>query len=202
MLNKENPLTGIGESTIYTMLKRFVPQKPMPPVREEPRYPDTDDNNHPASREEPKTPRTIDNPNSNPMADHGGKDILSSDVEIKGSIKFQKELLIDGKVEGDINSDGILTVGENAEILGEIKTKSITVYGKVHGNITVTERCELKSKCVLQGDLKAARLTIEEGATFIGKSEVTSGTFSAKAAARPEVMRPNEPIKAAFGARA
>src|SRR5213083_950848 len=184
------------------MLRRFVPQKPMPPVREEPRDPDTDDNNHPASREEPKTPTKIDNPNSNPMADHGGKDILSSDVEIKGSIKFQKELIIDGKVEGDINSDGILTVGENAEIRGEIKTKSITVYVKVHGNITVSERCELKSKCVLQGDLKAARLTIEEGATFIGKSEVTTGAYSAKAApARPEVVRPSEPIKAAFGAR-
>jgi cytoskeletal protein CcmA (bactofilin family) len=187
-------------SQYYQMLRRFVPQKPMPPVREEPRYPDTDDNKHPASREEPKTPTIIDNPN--PMADHGGKDILSSDVEIKGSIKFQKELLIDGKVEGDINSDGVLTVGENAEIRGEIKTKSITVYGKVQGNITVAERCELKSKCVLQGDLKAARLTIEEGATFIGKSEVTSGTLPVKAAARPEVVRPNEPIKAAFGARA
>ena len=183
------------------MLKRFVPQRPMPPVREEPRYSDTDDNNHSASREEPKTSTITDNPNSNPMADHGGKDILSSDVEIKGSIKFQKELLIDGKVEGDINSDGILTVGENAEIRGEIKTKSITVYGKVHGNITVSERCELKSKCVLQGDLKAARLTIEEGATFIGKSEVTSGTYSPKGAPRPEVVRPSEPIKAAFGAR-
>src|SRR6201987_1512973 len=148
------------------MLKRFVPQKPMPPVREEPRYSDTDDNNHPASREEPKTPTLIDNPNSNPMADHGGKDILSSDVEIKGSIKFQKELLIDGKVEGEINSDGVLTIGENADIRGEIKTKSITVFGKVHGNITVAERCELKSKSVLHGDLKAARLVIEEGATF------------------------------------
>src|SRR5204863_6362995 len=177
------------------MLKRFVPQKPMPPVREEPRYPDTDDNNHPASREEPKTPRTIDNPNSNPMADHGGKDILSSDVEIKGSIKFQKELLIDGKVEGDINSDGVLTIGENADIHGEIKTKSITVYGKVHGNITVVERCELKSKCILQGDLKAARLIIEEGATFIGKSEVTTGASVAKSSpARPEIVRHDEPI--------
>jgi cytoskeletal protein CcmA (bactofilin family) len=181
------------------MLKRFVPQKPTPPVREEPRYPDTDDNNHPASREEPKTPTIIDNPN--PMADHGGKDILSSDVEIKGSIKFQKELLIDGKVEGEINSDGVLMIGENADIRGEIKTKSITVYGKVHGNITVAERCELKSKCTLQGDLKAARLIIEEGATFIGKSEVTSGPVPAKAAPRPEVVRPSEPIKAAFGGR-
>jgi len=186
------------------MLKRFVSQKPMPPVKEEPRYSDIDDNNHPASREEPApTPTITDNPNPKPMADHGGKDILSSDVEIKGSIKFQKELLIDGKVEGEINSDGVLTIGENADIRGEVKTKSITVYGKVHGNITVAERCELKSKCTLQGDLKAARLIIEEGATFIGKSEVTSGAISAKPApGRPEVVRPSEPIKAAFGARA
>src|SRR5437899_2765785 len=184
------------------MLKRFVPQKPIPPVTEKSRYSGMeDDNNHSANDEEPKTRTIIDNPN--PMADHGGKDVLSSDVEIKGSIKFEKELLIDGKVEGDINSDGVLTVGENAEIRGEIKTKSITVYGKVHGNITVAERCELKSKCVLQGDLKAARLTIEEGATFIGKSEVTSGSIPTKSAPpRPEVVRPNEPIKAAFGARA
>src|SRR5437868_2513623 len=109
------------------------------------------------------------------MAEHSGKDVLSSDVEIKGTIKFQKELLIDGKVEGEINSEGVLTIGENADIRGEIKTKSITVFGKVQGNITVSERCELKSKCTLQGDLKAARLVIEEGATFVGKSEVTSG---------------------------
>ena len=110
-------------------------------------------------------------------------------------------VLADGHYSGpiDINSDGVLTVGENAEIRGEIKTKSITVYGKVHGNITVGERCELKSKCVLQGDLKAARLVIEEGATFIGKSEVTTGAYSAKAAQRPEVVRSSEPIKAAFG---
>src|SRR5437899_5157020 len=167
------------------MLKRFVPQRPAPPIREEPRTPVPDDNNHLASREEsaPK-PTTIDNsnPKPNPMADHGGKDILSSDVEIKGSIKFQKELLIDGKVEGDINSDGVLTVGENAEIRGEIKTKSVTVFGKVHGNITVDERCELKARAVLQGDLKAARLVIEEGATFVGKSEVTPNKIAMKPA--------------------
>ncbi|PYK46557.1 MAG: polymer-forming cytoskeletal protein [Verrucomicrobia bacterium] len=144
------------------------------------------------------------------MAEHSGKDVLSSDVEIKGSIKFQKELLIDGKVEGEINSDGVLTIGENADIRGEIKTKSITVYGKVQGNITVGERCELKSRCTLQGDLKAARLVIEEGATFIGKSEVTSGSTvgvnssgARPAHTRPEVIRHEEPVKtAAFGARA
>jgi len=163
-------------------------------------HPNTDGNNFLVNGEQPTTSTIIDY--QEPMADQGGKDVLSSDVEIKGSIKFQKELLIDGKVEGEINSDGVLTIGENADIRGEVKTKSITVYGKVHGNITVAERCELKSKCTLQGDLKAARLVIEEGATFIGKSEVTSGAIPAKAgSARPEILRHEEPVKAAFGAR-
>jgi len=118
------------------------------------------------------------------------KNILSSDVEIKGSIKFQNELTIDGKIEGEINSTGALTVGENAEIKGEIKTKSVTVYGKVHGNITVEERVELKSHAALFGDLKATRLIIEEGATFVGKSEVTPNKVAMRP---PEVVRNTPP---------
>ncbi len=189
------------------MLKKFIPQKPLSSIGEGSLSAGNDDTTNGLSqREEPTTrttPPTTDY--KNPMADHSGKDILSSDVEIKGSIKFQKELLIDGKVEGEINSDGVLTIGENADIRGEIKTKSITVFGKVHGNITVGERCELKSRCTLQGDLKAARLVIEEGATFIGKSEVTtSGVKAGGANSRPEVVRddaPAAPVKAAFGSR-
>src|SRR4051794_14414752 len=132
---------------------------------------------------------TASNP-STPMADPiSGKNVLSADVEIKGSIKFTNELIIDGKVEGEITSAGVLTVGENAEIRGEIKTKSVTVHGKVHGNITVDERCELKARAVLQGDLKAARLVIEEGATFVGKSEVTPNRIPMK---QPEIVRTPE----------
>ncbi len=123
------------------------------------------------------------------------KNILASDVEIKGSIKFQNELIIDGKIEGEIVSSGVLTVGENAEIRGEIKTKSVTVLGKVHGNITVEERCELKNRAQLIGDLKAARLMIEDGATFVGKSEVTPNKVAMR---QPEVVR-NEPQKVASG---
>ena len=123
------------------------------------------------------------------------KNILSSDVEIKGSIKFQNELIIDGKIEGEIISSGILTVGENAEVRGEIKTKSVTVLGKVHGNITVDERCELKTRAQLIGDLKAARLMIEEGATFVGKSEVTPNKIQMK---QPEIVR-NEGKQASGG---
>ena len=120
------------------------------------------------------------------MADTTSKNILSSDVEIKGSLKFQNELTIDGKIEGEITSSGVLTVGENAEIKGEIKTKSVTVLGKVHGNITVEERCELKAHAVLHGDLKAQRLVIEDGATFVGKSEVTPNKVAMR---QPEIVR-------------
>jgi cytoskeletal protein CcmA (bactofilin family) len=178
------------------VLKKFMPQKPI--GENSLPSPADDQSRFGRGEQQPKTSPSTDYQKH--MAEHSGKDVLSSDVEIKGSIKFQKELLIDGKVEGEINSDGVLTIGENADIRGEIKTKSITVFGKVQGNITVAERCELKAKCTLQGDLKAARLVIEEGATFIGKSEVTSGTGAPKPmSSRPEVVRHEEPVKAAFG---
>jgi cytoskeletal protein CcmA (bactofilin family) len=189
------------------VLKKFISQKPAPPPNDLPSSGSSfsEENPLPSFREE--TPKHSINEQQKHMAEHSSKDTLSSDVEIKGSIKFQKELLIDGKVEGDIVSDGVLTIGENADIRAEIKTKSITVYGKVHGNITVAERCELKSRSTLQGDLKAARLVIEEGATFIGKSEVTSGKAAASAhlgATRPEIVRNDDspaPVKAVFGGR-
>ena len=109
------------------------------------------------------------------------KNILTSDVHIKGTINFESELIFDGKIEGEIISDnGNLTLGKNAEVNGEVKTKSVIVHGSVTGNITVTERCELKASSQLTGDLKAMRITIEEGASFIGKSEVTPNKSGSK----------------------
>jgi len=103
------------------------------------------------------------------------KNILTNDVEVTGTLNFASELIFDGKLDGEIISDGVLTLGKNAHVKGEVKTKSVTVHGTVEGNITVTERCELKSSSQLTGDLRATRIIIEEGATFIGKSEVTPG---------------------------
>jgi cytoskeletal protein CcmA (bactofilin family) len=131
---------------------------------------------------------------SEPYNTPNNRNLLSADVEIKGSIKFTNDLTIDGKVEGEITSQGTLTVGENAEIRGEIKTKSATVHGRVTGNITVEERCELKARAILHGDLKAARLVIEEGATFVGKSEVSPNKI---AAMKPDAGRSPEQLKAA-----
>ena len=107
------------------------------------------------------------------------KNILSNDVHIKGSVKFGDELVLDGSVEGEINSEaGHLTVGENASIKGEVNTRAVVVFGKVDGNLTVTERCELKADAEIVGDIRAGTLSIEEGAAFMGQSSVGSAAVA------------------------
>jgi cytoskeletal protein CcmA (bactofilin family) len=150
------------------VLKKFIPQKPG--SAESPEGAQSGENPAPLQAAPTKT-ETHKNP---VMADTHNKNLLSNDVEIKGSIKFANEFTFDGKIEGEITSgEGILTVGDNGDIHGEVKAKSVIVMGKVQGNITVQERCELRARSALIGDLRAARLIIEEGATFVGKSEVT-----------------------------
>jgi cytoskeletal protein CcmA (bactofilin family) len=102
-------------------------------------------------------------------------DLLSRGVSIKGSVKFLNELLIDGEVEGTIDSTGTLTIAEHARIRGEIRTKSVKVRGTVEGNIFVTERCELQAGCMLRGDIEAPRLVVNENATFLGSAKVGTG---------------------------
>ena len=101
--------------------------------------------------------------------------LLSRGVSIKGSVKFLNELLIDGEVEGTIDSSGTLTLGEHARIRGEIRTKSVKVRGTVEGNIFVTERCELQANCMVRGDIEAPRLVVNENATFLGSAKVGTG---------------------------
>ena len=100
--------------------------------------------------------------------------LFSSGVSIKGSVKFQTELLIDGEVEGSIDSPGVLTIGKQAKIRGEIKVKSVTVQGTVDGNITASERCELQAGCTLRGDIEAPRLVVDENATFFGSAKIAT----------------------------
>jgi cytoskeletal protein CcmA (bactofilin family) len=101
--------------------------------------------------------------------------LLSRGVSIKGSVKFLNELLIDGEVEGTIDSTGTLTIGEHARIRGEIRAKSVKLRGTVEGNIFVTERCELQAGCTLRGDIEAPRLLVEENVTFQGSAKVGTG---------------------------
>ena len=125
------------------------------------------------------------------------KNILNPDVEIKGNLKFAGELTFDGKLDGEIQTDGILNLGDSAVINGNINAQSVVVRGKINGNITAKEKVDIKAKTELFGDVRAAKLVIEEGVTFVGKTEVNPNKVSPTATVpRPgEAPRPPEPAK-------
>jgi cytoskeletal protein CcmA (bactofilin family) len=98
--------------------------------------------------------------------------VISADVEIKGTVKSAGHIRIDGKLEGDLNCSGDATIGSGAQIKGNVVVNSVSVAGAVSGNITAKDRIEMKSSAKVLGDIKAKRLAVEDGVTFVGRSEV------------------------------
>ncbi len=98
---------------------------------------------------------------------------LTSDADIKGTIKFGEAMRIDGKFEGELIADkGELTVGKTGNVKANVKVKSAIIEGRVNGNIKASDKVELKQKAQLIGDLQAKILVIEEGVVFVGKCNV------------------------------
>ena len=123
------------------------------------------------------------------------KNVLAADVEIKGSLKFSGELVFEGKLDGEINSDGTLQLGDSSVVNGNINVGSAVVRGKITGNVFAKDKLEIKTKAELFGDVRAAKLTIEEGVTFVGKSEVNPNKVNPTAApVKPATHKPAEPM--------
>ena len=97
---------------------------------------------------------------------------LGADTEFNGTLKFGKTLKIEGKFEGSLSSPGRLIVARTGEVKAEIKVGNITVEGKVDGNIITQELIELKGSAELNGDISAARLSMEDGVVFVGRAEI------------------------------
>ena len=126
------------------------------------------------------------------------KNTLASDVEIKGNLKFSGELTFDGKIDGEIQTDGVLNLGDSAVVNGNINAQTVVVRGKVNGNIVAKEKIEIKTKAELFGDIRASKLSVEEGVTFVGKTEVNPNKISPTPSARPsEAPKIPEPAKPA-----
>ncbi len=104
--------------------------------------------------------------------------VLSAETEFKGMLAFSGDLQLHGRLEGNIEADnGVLTIGETAVVKADIVAKDVVIYGKVQGNIKAEGKLELRGKAQLYGDVKANRFLVEDGSTFVGRSE----TISAKA---------------------
>jgi len=97
---------------------------------------------------------------------------LGKGTEFKGTLLFDGVVRLDGKIEGEISSDGHLVVGREADIQAEVKVGSIQVAGKIVGNITAKDRVEILSSGKVVGDITTPKLAVEEGAHFTGHCQM------------------------------
>lgn len=97
---------------------------------------------------------------------------------VSGQLSFQGPARIDGFVEGEIQCQGPLTVGEGAEVRARISGQVVTIQGKVEGNVTAKERVELLAPARLIGNVNAPRLIIAEGVVFDGDCSMAAATSS------------------------
>ena len=98
---------------------------------------------------------------------------IGKSLVIKGEVTGSESLYIDGRVEGSINLAGNrVTVGRNGIVAANINAREIVVLGKVRGNLTASDRVDIRSDGSLTGDVVAARISIEDGAFFKGGIDI------------------------------
>ena len=105
--------------------------------------------------------------------------MITDQVEIKGTLAFDGALEFNGTFEGEIISQGTLTIGSEAVIKAEIQAAKVVILGKVQGNIMATESVEVCDKAELFGDVQTAKFIVAESAIFRGRSDPIEGKASA-----------------------
>ena len=98
--------------------------------------------------------------------------IITHGVKLKGKISCNGSIRVDGTIQGDINSQGNVTVGEQGEVYGQVNGQMIIIGGKVTGMINAKDKLTLESKANLKGDVFTKILVVEAGARFEGKSNM------------------------------
>ena len=123
---------------------------------------------------------------------------IGKSISIKGDLTGNEDMVIEGKVEGKVDlPNNQLTIGANGSISAEVHAKSVVVVGRVAGNINGSERVEIQATGVVDGDVRAPRLVVAEGAVLNGAIEMTKKEGSAAGARPPAPTPQREPQKAA-----
>ena len=116
-------------------------------------------------------PPVVSRPASSPLPQEQAT--LGKSLVIKGEVTGSESLYIDGRVEGSINLPGNrVTVGRNGVVSANISAREIVILGKVRGNMTASDRFDIRSEGSLTGDVVAQRVSIEEGAFFKGGIDI------------------------------
>lgn len=125
-------------------------------------------------------------PASEPRAQIGRDNVnIGKSVIIKGELSGSEDLTIEGHVEGRIDlKDNVLTIGPNGKIKAEVFAKAVVVLGEVTGNVTASEKVDIRDNGSVDGDIASPRVAIAEGAHFRGAVDMQR-SGAAKAQAKP-----------------
>ncbi len=105
---------------------------------------------------------------------------IGKSIVIKGELSGSEDLTIEGHVEGTIQlKEHVLTIGPNGRIKAQVFAKAVIVLGEVHGNVTATDKVDIRDNGSVEGDLISPRVAIAEGAHFRGSVDMQRKTASA-----------------------
>jgi cytoskeletal protein CcmA (bactofilin family) len=110
---------------------------------------------------------------------------IGKSVVIRGEVKGNEDLIVDGRIEGTVSlAESRLTIGANANVAADLSAKDVLILGQVQGNVVATGRVELRAGCVVEGDIRALRLAVEDNAMFRGKVDLTQAVSKTIEAAK------------------
>jgi cytoskeletal protein CcmA (bactofilin family) len=122
-------------------------------------------------------------------------------VVLKGQIYGREDLTIDGEVEGTVElQEHRLTIGPNGKVVATIKAREIVVLGTVHGNVETREKIDIRKEAKVVGDIRTARIVIEDGAYFKGSIDIVRAETpkpAAQPAAQPAAAPKPQPMASA-----
>jgi cytoskeletal protein CcmA (bactofilin family) len=100
--------------------------------------------------------------------------LIAAGTVFEGKLKTPGSIRVDGKVIGDITASQSISVGTSGEIEGNLSAASVTIGGKLKGSAVAQDKLVFESKAVVKGDIRAAKLVVDEGAQFDGKCAMTA----------------------------
>ena len=118
----------------------------------------------------------------------GSSATIGKAVKIIGQIHSKEDLYVDGDVEGTVEApEHRLTVGPNGTVHATVKAREVVALGSIQGNVEAAERIEIKKEAKLIGDIRTARIVIEDGAYFKGSIDIVKAEPAKVSAPRPQV---------------
>jgi len=132
-----------------------------------------------------------------------GNAVLGKSAVVKGQILSRQDLTIDGEVEGTIEmQEHRLTVGLSGKVRANVKAREVIVLGTLHGNVETGDRIDIRKEAKLVGDIRTARIVIEDGAYFKGNVDIVRAEVPKSAGAAPAASAPRPATTSASPATA